>query len=102
MKKSTKAALLSALVFPGVGHFYLKKYIPGVVLFSISAAGLCLIISKTVERVLQMVEKAVEPDVAAIMQAVSSQTDSAYLLEIASAIFMICWVIGIIDSYMRE
>lgn len=106
MEKSTKAALLSALVFPGTGHFYLKKYIPGVVLFSISAAALCLIITKTVERALQIVEKiqseTVEPDVAAIMQAVSSQTDRAYLLEIASAILLICWVVGIIDIYRRE
>jgi hypothetical protein len=103
MEKSTKAALLSVLVFPGTGHFYLKKYIAGVVLFSVSAASLYFIVSKVVERAMQIVEKiqsgTVEPDVAAIMQAVSSQTDNAYLLEIASAIFIICWVIGIIDSY---
>jgi hypothetical protein len=103
MKNSTKASLISALVFPGAGHFYQKKYLRGIVLFSISTASICFIISKTVERTLQVVEKiqsrTVEPDVAAIMQAVSSQTDSAYLLEIATAIFLICWVIGIIDSY---
>jgi hypothetical protein len=27
MKKSIKAALLSAFVFPGVGHIYLKRHI---------------------------------------------------------------------------
>jgi hypothetical protein len=32
MKKSMKAALLSAFVFPGAGHFFLKKHITGTVL----------------------------------------------------------------------
>jgi hypothetical protein len=102
MEKSTKAALLSVLVFPGTGYFYLKKYIAGIVLFSVSTASLYFIVSMAAERALQIVEKiqsgTVEPDIATIIQAVSTQTDSAYLLEIASAIFIICWVVGIIDS----
>lgn len=32
MKRSTKAVLLSALVFPGAGQLYLKKYLPAIAL----------------------------------------------------------------------
>ncbi len=107
MKKSMKAALLSAFVFPGVGHMYLKKYISGVILISASFIGIYLMISKTIESALQIVAQiqngSVEPDIAAIIELVSKlpiETGSgAHLIDIASAIFVICWIIGIIDSY---
>ena len=71
MKKSTKAALLSAFVFPGAGHMYLKRYIPGVVLVGASLVSIYYMISKTVESALQIFEKIqscyVQPDVAEII-----------------------------------
>ena len=107
MKRSTKAALLSALVFPGVGHMYLKKYISGVILMSASFIGIYLMIAKTIESALQIVAQiqngSVEPDIAAIMEVVSKQPIETgigvYLIDIATAVFFICWIIGIIDSY---
>lgn len=107
MKRSTKAALLSALVFPGVGHMYLKKYTSGVILMSASFTGIYLMIAKTIESALQIVAQiqngSVEPDIAAIMEVVSRQPIETgigvYLIDIATAVFFICWIIGIIDSY---
>ena len=107
MKKSVKAALLSALVFPGAGHIYLKKYISAIVLFGVSAAGLYYMISKIMEIALQIVDKIgngnVEPDVASIMDLVSKRTaeigNGMHLFNIASTTIIICWLIGIIDSY---
>ena len=46
MKKSTKAALLSAFVLPGAGHIFLKKYIPGVALVGASLGGIYYLTSK--------------------------------------------------------
>ena len=40
MKASYKAALLSAFIFPGVGHFYLKKYWRGLAIMFIALSGL--------------------------------------------------------------
>jgi hypothetical protein len=105
MKKSMKAALLSTFVFPGVGHIYLKRYIPGVVLVGASLAGISYVISKAVERSLQIVEKIqsgdVPLDVTAITELVSKQSTGteAQLLDIATTVILICWIIGIIDSY---
>lgn len=64
---------------------------------------LLYLVVRMLERALQIVEKvqsgAMAPDVVAIMQAVSSQSDTSYLLEITPYIFFVCWVIGIIDSW---
>ncbi|MCG6938020.1 MAG: hypothetical protein LJE83_07580 [Gammaproteobacteria bacterium] len=105
MKKSTKAVLLSAFIFPGAGHVYLKKYSSGIALLCASLAAIYYMISQAVEESLRIVEQmqngSVQPDVAAVMELASKQPagSEAYLVNIASAVLLICWVIGIIDSY---
>jgi hypothetical protein len=105
MSKAIKATLLSALVFPGVGHFFLKKHIAGALLAGAAFAALYLVISRMVERVLQIVDKIehgeVSLDVTAIAELISRQptgTD-ALLLRIAWIVLIVCWLIGIVDSY---
>ncbi len=104
MKKSTKAALLSAFVFPSAGHFFLKKHVTGAVLATATLASLYLLISETVDRVLQITDKIqhgeVQLNVAAITALVSKQTGSEIqIINIASTVLMILWLIGIADSY---
>ena len=105
MKKSTKAALLSALVFPGIGHFHLKKYIPGVVLAGSACAGLYFLITKTLERTLQIVDKIqsgeVQADIAVISELILEQPtgSEARLLNAATAVLIISWLVSIVDSY---
>lgn len=105
MKKSSKAALLSALIFPGLGHLYLKKYFSGIILMGLSLAGILYIVSVTVDRALQIVDKiqsgAISPDVDAIMQALAQQSGGAgaNLLNVATTVVVVCWIVGIVDSY---
>jgi hypothetical protein len=105
MKKSTKAVLLSAFVFPGTGHLLLRKFIPGAILIGASLASAYYITSKTVEESLQIVEQIqngdVPPDMTSIEELVSKQSAGAdaYLLDIATYLFLICWLFGIVDSY---
>lgn len=105
MKRPVKAALLSAFVFPGVGHFLLKKPIPGAVLAGTAFSALWFLITKTVERTLQIAEKIqsgeVQLDVATISELTSQQAtgSDAQLLNIAAAALLISWLIGIVDSY---
>ena len=44
MRKSIKAVLLSALVFPGIGHFALKRYQRGLIFFVPALLSLSLIV----------------------------------------------------------
>jgi hypothetical protein len=105
MKKATKAVLLSAFVFPGAGHLYLKKYLLGSILAGVSLVGIYYLVSTTVEGALKIAEKiqsgSVQLDATTVTELVSQQsagTDSQ-IVNIATLAIIICWVFGIIDSY---
>ena len=105
MKKSTKAALLSAFVFPGIGHIYLKKYAAGMVLAGTSFAAVYYWMTKAVEMASEIAGKLQSGDVPldakAITELVSQQSSGAdaQMLNIATITLGICWLIGIVDSY---
>jgi hypothetical protein len=105
MKKSNKAVLLSALVFPGAGHFLLKKHISGAILATASLAALYLIISNMLERAQQIADKILSGEVnldeAAIAELLSRQPSGgeSQLLDIAWIVLIISWLTGIVDSY---
>lgn len=105
MKKSTKAALMSALLFPGMGHIYLKKYVPGVSLICISLYAFYFYASKSIEKAFELTEKirsgVIPLNVTGITEMVEQNTTAAeaHLLNIATTALVICWLVGIIDSY---
>jgi hypothetical protein len=105
MSKAIKAALLSAFVFPGTGHFFLKKYTTGTLLAVAAFTSLYVVVSGIVEKALQIVEKIqlgeVQLDVAAIAELLSKQPtgSDAQLFSIAWTVFLISWFISIVDSY---
>lgn len=105
MRKSTKAVLLSALVFPGVGHVFLRLYSRGIVLAGVSFASLYYLVSTAVEQAMQITAKIqsgdVPLDVAAISDLVSRQSMGAVaqLQTVATVALTVCWVVGIVDSY---
>ncbi len=95
MSKAIKAALLSTFIFPGTGHFFLKKHITGTLLAGAAFVSLYLVLSRLVERALQIGEKIqrgeVQLDVDAITELISKQptgTD-AQLLNIAWIVLII-------------
>lgn len=97
--------MLSAFVFPGAGHIYLKFYVSGLLLIGVSSAGIYYLVLNMIEKALQIVEKIqlghVQADATVINQLLSSQTtgNESQLLSIATTAIAICWIIGIIDSY---
>jgi len=105
MKKATKAALISAFIFPGAGHIYLKKYISGLLLVGVSSAGIYYLILNIIKKAFQIVEEIqlghVQADATAINQLLSNQStgNESDLLNIVTIAIAICWIISIIDSY---
>jgi hypothetical protein len=105
MSKSVKAALLSAFVFPGLGHFYLQQRISGTVLAGAAIASLFFVISKSLESALQIAEQiqtAGGPrDIAEMSRLLAEQTAGSewQLFNMASAVFVGSWLVGIFDSY---
>jgi hypothetical protein len=104
MKTSIKAALLSGLVFPGAGHFYLKRYLPGILLTIASSLAIYLIAANAVQTAFEIVDEIqsgiVQPDLDAITAIVTKKMhqneDATNNQTIA---FIALWLIGIFDSY---
>jgi len=96
---------LSAFVFPGVGHVYLKKYMAGVSLAGASFAAIYYLVAKAVETAVEITGKIesgdVQLDIGAISDLVSQQSSGsdAHMLNIATTALVVCWLIGMVDSY---
>jgi TM2 domain-containing membrane protein YozV len=104
MKRPIKAALLSGLVFPGVGHLYLKRYVRGILLAAAAAVLSYFIISVAINTAFDIAGKIQSGDVplnaASISNLVSRDTQgSENSSDIATIALFALWLIGIIDSY---
>ena len=104
MRRSVKSSLLSALVFPGAGHVFLKKYLIGTGLAAAAFFALYVVVSKALERVMLIVAKIesgeVQLDVVAIAELVSKQSiGTETQFNIPATVFLVCWIIGVVDSY---
>jgi hypothetical protein len=105
MKRSTKAALLSGLVFPGVGHMMLKEYLRGSVLMLSALVALSVVVTKAIKQALAIVDRINSGDIlveaGAITELASipiSGTDAS-ILNIASLVIGAVWIIAVVDSY---
>ncbi len=105
MTRSTKAALLSGLIFPGVGHMVLKQYLRGSILMLSALIALSVIVTKAIKQALTIVDKInngeIPVEAGTITELVSKSTGGANgsILKIAALVVGACWLIGIIDSY---
>ena len=105
MTKSIKAALLSGLVFPGLGHIVLKQYLRGSILMLFSLIALAAIVTMATRRALEIVDSINNGQVPVELGALSelashsmSNTDNS-IANVSLIVFGLCWLIGIIDSY---
>ena len=105
MSKSTKATLLSALVFPGVGQLSIGHKRRGWVIIIISSVFLYLIMSKVMQQAYNLVEKIQASGAMLDMESISKQTsdlvgfsDNTYLNTLL-VFFLIAWGLSIIDAY---
>lgn len=102
MKRSSKAALLSGLIFPGIGHIVLKQYLRGSVLMLFALVALSVIVTRRALTIVDRINSGDIPiDTGAIAEMVSNSTSGAnsFIENIAVIVLGACWLIGIIDSY---
>lgn len=105
MRKSIKAVIFSALVFPGTGHLVLKKYISGILLSGITLFCLFSLFSKlfsiTQDLSTKIQSGEISADVGQLTELVSQQLTEgdAQAISIPTIVIFVCWIVGIIDSY---
>jgi TM2 domain-containing membrane protein YozV len=106
MKTSIKAALLSALVFPGLGQMYLKRYVRGMIPMVLVLAGLGVLIVQAAVGALKVLDKmqiqiqggTVDMNAVSNLAAGSSTHGDPYSSLITIGI-AVCWIFSVIDAY---
>jgi hypothetical protein len=105
MKKPVKAALLSAFVYPGVGHFFIKKYVICAIFsctFSLALYFIIIeLIIKAQDIAAQIANGEIPLNIAAISEAVTSSAAGvdAQEIDIKMYVLVVIWIIAIIDAY---
>ncbi len=105
MKPSTKAAFLSALVFPGIGHLFLKRFKTGAAII-IATIGLIGVLMYAAMSVLNKIYSRLEKDILSldynqIINIVTQAMEGNIIFIFNTAIWLITllWIGSIIDSY---
>ncbi|MCK5386730.1 MAG: hypothetical protein KAJ39_06070 [Gammaproteobacteria bacterium] len=105
MNKSVKAALLSGLVFPGVGQLSIGYKKRGWLIIFVIYVFLYLIMTKIMQQAASIVEKMQTSGVALDIESISNKTselvgfsDNSYLNTLL-VLFVLGWLISVIDAY---
>jgi len=105
MKNATKGALLSGLVFPGLGQYVLGEKKLGLGLISLTAAALAVVgieLTRMVTTVLHTIGPALEKggDPASLAQAaVRSMGGGSWAYQVAAWVIPVCWVVGLVHAW---
>lgn len=105
MNKAIKAALLSALLFPGLGQMYLKRYARGLIPMVLILVSLGLWIVDATVRALREIDKMqiqgglIDPNVVASRAAAASASGEWYS-PLLLPMIIVCWLLSVIDAYM--
>jgi hypothetical protein len=105
MKNPMKAALLSALVYPGAGQFFLKKYLRAVVIAGVFTVPLIYFINNTVDKVQFLLDKVKAGELALTTQAFAAVlaerpvTLDPFWTSMISYTLLLCWLVAIFDAY---
>ena len=105
MNKSVKAALLSALILPGVGQISLGYTKRGWLIISASVVFLYLIFSEIMQKAYSIIDEMQRSGTAMDIEKISNKaaeisgfSDNTYL-NILLMLFIIGWFISIVDAY---
>ena len=103
MNRSTKAVLISALVFPGAGHLFLRKMLSAVVLIAVTFAAVYVLMSSVVQQANviagQILSGELQADLGSISNLVATPEDKTNTINMATLALGIAWVVGIVDSW---
>ena len=106
MNSATKAALFNALLFPGWGQLYLKKYKKGIMIIIATIAGVLSIIWSVIQSTINILKiapfkKGTVTFSAVINLAIDAIKDlNLFYLYLILFFMILLWIFSIIDAYM--
>ena len=103
MNRSTKAVLLSALVFPGAGHIFLRKKLSAMLLIVVTLAAVYLLMTSVIQQANVIAEQILsgelQADLGSISNLVATPKDGSSKINLATLALGIAWVVGIFDAW---
>ncbi|GBE03396.1 MAG TPA: hypothetical protein ENH45_02540 [Nitrospirae bacterium] len=106
MKNSLKAALLSGLVFPGVGQIFLKQYKRAAVIIIAIVVSLTVVIMEATQLALAIMDKIMSEGGTIDMETISNAATQAYTtssnqtIDLGLLSLLLFWIIATIDAYI--
>jgi hypothetical protein len=105
MKLAYKALLYSALIYPGGGHFLLKRYALGTLYATIASACLYALLVRAMEIAQGISERILNGeiplDIARIRAEISLQAlaDGSPMVSVAIWLLVGCWIVAAVDAF---
>ena len=104
MDRSVKAALISALVFPGAGHLYLKRGARACLFLLPALAAVMVFLNDAMDQATviadQIMSGRMPADPAALAAQIEQQGGGSAISNVAAAVMIICWIGATVDAYL--
>jgi ABC-type enterochelin transport system permease subunit len=102
MKASTKAVLISALIFPGLGHLALRRGARGLLFIVPAAIAMIYLLRSVLQLMSQLLDEInsgrLGLDPFAIVERVHASGIDNAATNLASLVCIVCWVGSMIDA----
>jgi len=106
MKAKTKAVLISALLFPGLGHFVLKRAMRACLFIVPTLLAIGVLLRTTLalaDRLVAEIQSGALPlDIPLIMERISAAGGDDTSTNVASLVIVVCWLGSILDAWWLE
>jgi len=105
MNKATKAALFSALLFPGWGQLYLKRYLRGLVFILPVLIGTLALAWAVIQTSVAIIKAApFKKGTVQLINVIQVSVDSLKAVDLSYVLLMlsliaILWILSIVDAY---
>ncbi len=106
MNQSLKGALLSGLLFPGIGQITQKNYLKGFLIIVTTLASISFIVIKTVQHaltILEMIEAkggVITMEIITKLANQTSVTSESLTYNFSIFVLILCWIVGVVDAYI--
>jgi chemotaxis response regulator CheB len=103
MNRSVKAALISALVFPGAGHLYLKRGARACLFLVPTLVSVVVFLNDAMEQATEIAGQIMAGTMSAdpvAMAARLEQQGGSTLATVAATAIIACWIGATVDAYL--
>ena len=104
MSRSTIALLLSALVFPGAGHLYLKRRARALLFIVPALLAVGYFIMDVTRRASDIVDQVlagrIDADPFAIAARLEQAGPTSFLVDLAMYVMLACWIGAALDAWL--